>query len=240
MESKESSVLFSLKELMTLEEQRIAAEAAERSRRAEAAARAVEARGRQRHEDEEARAKAEEARTRADLRREQEQAAHLQAIHEGEIENARREAEGVARVEELRCRQEHERLLAGLGHDAHKRRFHRWTWTLGALVMVVIALGSAALRRQANDARVAQARDRQALLEEAQACDRVRGMLRAQGEELALLEQRLQDKRAPQPSPEPSTSAVPPRTKNPKPPVAREKSPPPQCDRWDPVCGALP
>lgn len=90
MESKESSVLFSLKELMTLEEQRITAEEGERSRHAEDAARALEASERQRREEE-------QARTRAEAWREREQAAHLQAIREAEIEKVRREAERFAR-----------------------------------------------------------------------------------------------------------------------------------------------
>jgi len=89
--SKESSVLFSLRELMNLEEQRRAEEAADVARRAERQAEATLAAERRAREEEIARRRADEARAREEARESREEAAHLAALREAELERARRE-----------------------------------------------------------------------------------------------------------------------------------------------------
>jgi len=121
-EQKESSVLFSLKELMTLEEDRIKQEEDQKRAAEEAAARARAEAERRVREEEEARMRAEEDRRRAEDLRTREEAARLEAIRHGEVEKARVEAENQARIQQLRHQQEHERELALVTHDKSKKR----------------------------------------------------------------------------------------------------------------------
>ncbi len=121
-EQKESSVLFSLKELMTLEEDRIKQEEEAKRQAEEAAARARAEAERRVREEEESRLRAEEDRRRAEESRVREEAARLEAIRHGEIEKARVEAENQARIQQLRHQQEHERELALVTHDKSKKR----------------------------------------------------------------------------------------------------------------------
>src|SRR5262249_8905863 len=124
-EQKESSVLFSLKELMSLEEDRIRSEEADRAAAAAAAERArVEAEQRAR-EAEEARIRAEEERRRSEEQRMREEAARLDAIKHGEIEEARVEAEQRARLDAMSAQQHHERHLAAIQGDEQKHKLRK-------------------------------------------------------------------------------------------------------------------
>src|SRR5277367_2853584 len=98
-EQKESSVLFSLKELMNLEEDRIKQEEQEKRRQDEAATHARMEAERRVREEEESRIRAEEERRHADEQRTREDAARLEAIHTAEIERTRLEAENSARLD---------------------------------------------------------------------------------------------------------------------------------------------
>lgn len=115
-ESRDSSVWCTLKELMSIEEQRVMEEQAarDRARAAEAEARAQAAR--RVREEEEARLRAEEERRRVEEARRREEEAKLAAIRAAEIERARVEAEARARIELLSKQQEHERALAAIAH----------------------------------------------------------------------------------------------------------------------------
>ena len=125
-EQKESSVLFSLKELMNLEEDRIKTEEADRAAQAAAAERARQDAERQAREAEQARIRAEEERRRAEEQRSREEAARLEAIRVAEIEKARVEAEQRARLEAGRERTRRDRegdvpdLAPGLDQPCHR------------------------------------------------------------------------------------------------------------------------
>ncbi|HEV8246031.1 MAG TPA: hypothetical protein VGP93_09700 [Polyangiaceae bacterium] len=121
-EQKESSVLFSLKELMNLEENRIREEEADKERRAreENERRASEERARR--EGEERRIREEEERRRSEEQRRKEEEARVEAIKHGELEKARSEAEHRARMEAMAAQQAHEQQLAALNTDETKKR----------------------------------------------------------------------------------------------------------------------
>jgi colicin import membrane protein len=140
-EQKESSVLFSLKELMNLEEDRIKQEADEKKRRADGEAQSRLDAERRAREQEQARLLAEEDRRRNEDLRKKEEAARLEAIRHGEIEKARVEAEQRARLEAMTKQQEHERQLSALKHDEHKKKLQRMVMFIGGGAAIVIALG---------------------------------------------------------------------------------------------------
>jgi colicin import membrane protein len=121
-QQKESSVLFSLKELMNLEEDRIREEEAQKEAQAKAEMAAREAAERAARTAEEARLRQEEEARRSDEIRRKEDAARLDAIRHGEIEKARAEAEHRARLETMTAQQAHEQTLAALTQDKHKKR----------------------------------------------------------------------------------------------------------------------
>src|SRR5262245_12582809 len=140
-EQKESSVLFSLKELMSLEEDRIRTEEAERAAQAAAAERARLEAERVAREQEEARIRAEEERRRTDEQRMREESARLEAIRVGEIEKARVEAEQRARLEAMTAQHQHERSLAAIHGDESKHKLRK---TLIAVAIAVPVLGAGA------------------------------------------------------------------------------------------------
>jgi colicin import membrane protein len=135
-EQKESSVLFSLKELMNLEEDRIRQEDSARKAKQEAELQArLDGEKRQR-EQEEARIRGEEDRRRAEEQRTREDQARVEAIHRAEVEKARLDAENAARIEALRHQQEHERHLQAMKQDKHKRNL--LIAAVGAALLLVI------------------------------------------------------------------------------------------------------
>ncbi len=140
-EEQESSVLFSLKELMSLEEERIKSEEEERRAAAAAAEQArLEAEQRARAE-EAARLAAEEEHRRVEDQRAREQAARLQAIQQAELLKAQQEAEQQARMQAMAAQQQHEQRLAALKHDKAKKRLR---WALIGGITVVLLGGSGA------------------------------------------------------------------------------------------------
>lgn len=137
-EQKESSVLFSLKELMNLEEDRIKQEENERRRVEEAAVQARLAEERRAREAEESRLRAAEEERRQNEQRSREEQARLDAIRHAEIEKARLEAENAARMEQLRRQQEHEQKIHALSQDQGKKKL-LWI-AIGSGVVLFIAL----------------------------------------------------------------------------------------------------
>ena len=121
-QQKESSVLFSLKELMNLEEDRIREEEAQKEAQAKAEMAARQAAERAAREAEEARLREEEEARRTEEQRRKEEAARLDAIRHGELEKARAEAEHRARMATMTAQQAHEQTLAALTQDKHKKR----------------------------------------------------------------------------------------------------------------------
>lgn len=145
-EQKESSVLFSLKELMTLEEDRIKQEDAERRRQEEAAIQARLDAERRAREQEEARLRAEEEARQATEQRAREETARLDAIRQAEIERARLDAENAARMEQLRHQQEHEQRIAALSQDKSKKKLLYIAIGAGVFLLLTLVGGGFAIK----------------------------------------------------------------------------------------------
>jgi colicin import membrane protein len=135
-DQKESSVLFSLKELMNLEEDRIREEEADKARRAKAEFDAKESADRVAREAEERRLREEEDRRRQEELRKREEAARIDAIRHGELEKARAEAEAKSRLESMAQQQAHEAQLATIHQDKGKKRLQV---IVGIVAFVLIA-----------------------------------------------------------------------------------------------------
>lgn len=144
MASQETSALFSLSELMRLEQDRIAEEEEQKRARAVAAESARREAERLVREQALARIELEEDRRRQEAEREREHAARIEAVRLGEIERVRVETEQRARLEALSAQQRHEQTLMALETDAGKKKLSRaLRWTLGlsaALIVGVVAL----------------------------------------------------------------------------------------------------
>ena len=138
-EQKESSVLFSLKELMTLEEDRIKTEEAEKAAAVAAEEQARAAAEQQAREEEEARIAAEEERRRQDESRQREEAAKLEAIRQAEVEKARLDAEQQARMAAMQAQQEQERALAAIHQDEGKKKLRNYLIGGGIAAFVLVA-----------------------------------------------------------------------------------------------------
>ena len=137
---RQSSVLFSLKELMHIEERRVEEEPRARAARSEAFERA--------RRDASARALAEEA-ERLRLEREEQKAelilrareeTHRHAMRLAEIERARVEAVENARAETTKLELAHERQLVALRNDLDKRRLR--CNIVATITVSVVLLGS--------------------------------------------------------------------------------------------------
>jgi colicin import membrane protein len=149
-DQKESSVLFSLKELMNLEEDRIREEEAEKARRARVELEARETRERSARESEERRLREEEERRRAEELRKREEQTRLEAIRQGEVEKARAEAEHKARAEAMAAQRAHEAQLATINQDEHKKRL-QITVGVVAFVFVAAVIGGGIAFKKHND-----------------------------------------------------------------------------------------
>lgn len=158
-EQKESSVLFSLKELMTLEEDRIRGEEAEKAAASAAAEKARADAERAAREAEEARIRAENERRRVEEQRTREESARVDGIRVAEIEKARVEAEQRARLEAMAVQQQHERSLAAIKEDDHKKKLRRMLFVGGAAVVIVGLLGGIFWYRGSEEARARAAAD---------------------------------------------------------------------------------
>lgn len=146
-EQKESSVLFSLKELMSLEEDRIKQEDDDKKRKEAAELHARQETERRAREAEEARMMGEQERSRQEAQRTREEQARVEAIRQGEVEKARHEAEQQARLRAMSQQQEHERQLAALSQDKKKKQLTYIALGIGALLILGGAGGGYAFYR---------------------------------------------------------------------------------------------
>jgi len=142
-EQKESSVLFSLKELMGLEEDRIREEEAQKEAAAKAALEAKQAAERAARDAEEARIRAEEEERQRDEQRRKEEAARLEAIRVAEIERARADAEHQARLASVTAQQQHEAAMAALNQDRHKKRLQIMVGVIAGVLLIGVVGGVA-------------------------------------------------------------------------------------------------
>lgn len=156
-EQKESSVLFSLKELMNLEEDRIKKEDDDRRRQEAAETQARLEAERRAREEEERRLRTEDERKRGDEARMREEKARLEAIRHGEVEKARVEAENVARMEAQRRQQEHEKELHVLSQDKHKKRLTYVALGSGFVLVAALVGGGIIIKGQIDQRKALEA-----------------------------------------------------------------------------------
>jgi colicin import membrane protein len=147
MSEEESSVLFSLKELMTIEEDRIKQEEGDRAKAHEEAERARLVAERRAREAEDARRRAEEQRRMQEELRQKEEATRLDAIRHAEIETARTAQEQKARMEAMTVQQAHERQLAALKQDEKTQRMGKWLVAAAVIGVLVVGGGGFAWYR---------------------------------------------------------------------------------------------
>lgn len=141
-EQKESSVLFSLKELMNLEEDRIRQEEDEKKKRVEADAKARDDAERKARDDEASRIKAEDDRRRAEESRMREETARHEAIRAAEIEKQKIEAERGAQLAAMSKQQEHARALEMIKQDEGKKKLRNMV--IGISAAAVLTFGGIA------------------------------------------------------------------------------------------------
>lgn len=192
-EQKESSVLFSLKELMNLEEDRIKQEENERQRQEQAVIQARMEAERKAREEEEARIAAAEEQRRQAEQRQREEAARLEAIRHAEVEKARLDAENAARLEQLRAQQAHEQNLTALKQDKSKKNLTYIAAGVGVALVLAIGIGGYLVKVQSDKAAALQAQLAQLVSDEA---DIKQKMASANAEQRAQLQQELDAKEA--------------------------------------------
>lgn len=192
-DKNESSVLFSLKELMNLEEDRIAEEEADRTRQErEARERAEAAQRAQREAEERKLREAEEARRAEDLRRREEEA-RIEAARQAELAKAQHEMETRARMAALAQQQEHEHKMAALGQDDTKKKLKLYL-AIGAAVLVIGGIGGGVAFMNAQERAEKEKAALLAQLEEAKtAADKQVEILKRQAEMAGTMSQAEKD-----------------------------------------------
>jgi colicin import membrane protein len=239
--TRESSVLFSLSELLLLERQRVDEEAA-----THAAARAAQlereaARERQHKEQEAQRLReAEEARRAVEFRARTE-ATRLEALREAERARVLHEATSKTRLAELAVVHEHERKLAQLHKDGSTKRL-RWAAAgITCALLLVAAGGASAFHRYVTESEAEKlALARRTL--DAQHAGQVRTAqlereLNRMNAERALALANAPRAMPAEPALRPTVVPTPGKVR-PVPPVHRDPPPQkPKCDEWDPMCG---
>lgn len=186
---QESSVLFSLQEILKLESSRVAEQEARcREEELRAAAAAHEAELESRRQAADLLRQQEEDRRRAELRKKEEQA-RLEAIRTAEIERARKESEHEARLRFTLQQQRHEERLASIKQDQSKRRLRR---TIFALAFC--ALAGAAIGVWRADAASVESERRRAVLEaeKLEIQERIRAREAELGREIGRMSERQQ------------------------------------------------
>jgi colicin import membrane protein len=184
-EQKESSVLFSLKELMNLEEDRIRQEDDEKKRRADADAQArLEAEKRAR-DQEQARLQAEEERRHGEEQRKKEEVARLEAIRHAEIEKARMDAEQRAKMEAMTQQQAHQLQMSTLQHDEHKKKLQRMvTFSVGGGAILLIGSLALYFGKIKPDAEAREAATRAALVQQSEEAKKLQAQLSEQSQKV--------------------------------------------------------
>ena len=149
-EQKESSVLFSLKELMNLEEDRIRQEEDDKQKKADAEQQARLDAERRALEAEQSRIRAEDEARRAEELRAREEAARLEAMRLATVESARVAAEQQARLAAQKEAQEHEQKLTAIKESQGKKKITYIAVGVGAVALLGLIGGGFALKSQAD------------------------------------------------------------------------------------------
>lgn len=139
---QDTSVLFSLNQIMSAHESRLREEQEAIAQRAEAERRAREESARREAEELAARAREEaEEKAREEAQRRAEEA-RLEAMRCAAVERARIEAETQARIAMMQKAAEHERALEAMRVDAEKKRLERRVMSSLAAAVAVIGIGT--------------------------------------------------------------------------------------------------
>jgi colicin import membrane protein len=184
-EQKESSVLFSLKELMSLEEDRIRQEDDDRKRKEQAELQARLDAERRAREAEEARRTAEAEGRRQEEQRVREEQTRLEAIRQGEVEKARHDAEAQARLRAMQQQQEHERQLTVLKQDKKKKQLLFGVIGIAALMILRGIGGGYAFYANAKEAARIQALKDKEIAEQKEQLATLMNQLKAQNDAVA-------------------------------------------------------
>ena len=233
MAQQETSALFSLKELMRLEDQRIRDEAEARRREAEVHERErIEAERAARDRDAALAREREEAKRREEAKA-REEAARLQAIRDVERERVGLER---MRTEALAVARENERRVAALVERSSRPTRRGWlAFAATGVVAFAMAMGYLAVKRDRDQ----HASELDSLLAASRAeSARVQQALAAENDRMHELEEQLRPVREAQKTPPPAEPKVEhPGTRR----VPKPAPPPPpcSCDPHDPLCGCF-
>ncbi len=240
MAQQETSALFSLKELMRLEESRIREEEERARQRVEAAARARREAERLAAERKLAEMRAAEDRVREAEAQRREESARLEGLRAAEIERARVEALERARADALIQKQVHDERLALLSASDAKKRLAWTAWISVAASIAIVAAGAALYFGKWKPAAEARALEMQGIIaeqrERSQEMERTLDEQKKKAEEIeARLRAQKDAPRSVAPAPIPDKG---PHVQHPvKPPPP--KPTPCTCDRHDPLCGCF-
>ncbi|MCL2777997.1 MAG: hypothetical protein FWD73_08330 [Polyangiaceae bacterium] len=192
-DQKESSVLFSLKELMSLEEDRIKQEDDNRKRKQAAELQARTDAERRAREAEEAQIAAESERRRQETQRQREEQARVEAIRQAEVERVRTNAESEARLRETQQKQEHERKLVALAQDKKKKHLTYISVGIGTL-LIAGAVGAAVVYRASvtrqQELQAEQERTKKALAEKEATIKKLQNDFKAATDAIAAAEEK--------------------------------------------------
>jgi membrane protein involved in colicin uptake len=140
-ERQETSVMASIQDILRDAQLREEQEKVDAQRRAQAEEQARLDAIRKQQEDEERRIRDEEEERQRRAYEEQRKAAELNALQEATVQRARMEAEAQARLAEMAARQEHERQLAALKQDKHKKRLVFGLVGGGIVFVLAVSIG---------------------------------------------------------------------------------------------------
>lgn len=187
-EQKESSVLFSLKELMNLEEDRIRQEEDDRQRKADAEMQARLDAERRAREAEEARLRDQENQKRGEEQRAREEQARLEAMRQAEVERARVEAENAARMQAMQAQQEHERQLTHIKESQGKKKATYIAGGIGVLLFLGLIGGGLAFKSASDKQAAAELAHKQEMAEYEAKLQKATKDLEAQNQQVKDLE----------------------------------------------------
>ncbi len=147
-ERQETSVMASIQDILRDAQLREEQEKLAAQRRAEEEERARLDAIRRQQEDEERRIREEEEERQRKIYEEQRRQAEIVAMQEAAVQRARMEAEAQARLAEMSARQEHERHLAALNQDKHKKRLFWAAASASGILVLALAIGGYAFKVQ--------------------------------------------------------------------------------------------
>ncbi len=180
-ETSETSVSFSLQELMRIEQQRLHEQDRDRAQRAQRQAQAERERHEQLRAQEQAQLRTQQEHRRLEEARGREEAARIEAMRQAIVQRERNEALERARLIEVQQVRKHELEMAAIRHDAHKRKLLVGVIAVSAACVILAGSGMGAyvgmIKPQA-DARAADLTNR--MMQREQENDELKHRLDAQ------------------------------------------------------------